>query len=1005
MLHESRSAFRSLSSAIITRQRPLDLSPGRLGATTGPQALIKFTLAALFCSTVLPPNSVNAQAEIPPYSMDFESLPLGSIHGQRGWTVEQGTAEVVNELAFGGQQSLRLAPGAPFSQARLSLDTGSMPQLVMFLDFRLRTVATVLPATGGPGVDELLDVDGARIGLFRTSVESDTANLWLFNGDGSGGGSWVQTAATLPIEVGSGRVTSWARLSLRQDFVRQIWDCWLDGKLAATNLGFQESPISHTAAYILMGDAAAPVYLDDLAILADNPLAADQDRDGIPDAAETALGSDPTTDDRDVVPSGHTLSALATYLHSLSTDSNPEPSLNLTAPVASRVAGLVNAPFTLSLTASPGLQIRFSTDGSDPANLTSLVWPGSYPITLSTIVRAVATDGEHFSPVMTAAYLFPGMIAAQDRPAGLPVTFTDDAYWDKDLHTFSIPFTCVPWADVIGPVDASFPAPTYATALAAAPVVVLNAPWDAFFDAANGIYTKASHKGPDWKRPMTLQAFGMDQTIRTASATVAISGASSRFHDVTPKHGFRVKFQDSGVDLSPVFRSSGRFPCKEFLLRSPTHDAWPLCPQWRPNQRAAKYLADAWANAWLEEAGHLYLHRSFVHVFLNGTYWGVYEAVEQNDDAYLTRHAGDAPLTSRDASGVTSLLESGDDLLIKPILGSSDHWNQLRSEVLALATEEWRGHAVDSTDLRSRIDETNLIDYILWNCWLTNEDWPQHNYLVSEVGGIWRFINWDAEFGASKSSGVNVNMLPKLWSAPDGPAYLFCRLCHLADFRAAVLARWQTLTGTDAALTTTSLQASLAKVAAPLEPIIAAEAARWGAVMDTQTKGVVEWKENVRWVREDYIPNRTAIMEEHLLAWLNQISERQVIAIADAIASEQPVTPPSVPVSPVNDHSALADADHDGIPDDYEDEHGLNKLSATDGRADPDHDGLTNWHEYLLGTDPHIADDRTALIVVPKGQVFSPLESRTSFQKLQEEYLDALINPPSPDPEPPPSGP
>ena len=166
-----------------------------------------------------------------------------------------------------------------------------------------------------------------------------------------------------------------------------------------------------------------------------------------------------------------------------------------------------------------------------------------------------------------------------------------------------------------------------------------------------------------------------------------------------------------------------------------------------------------------------------------------------------------------------------------------------------------------------------------------------------------------------------------------------------------------------------------------------------------------------RWVSKTYL-GRSHLSDDYLNGDISGVfvvdeylDKETTSAIADAIASEQPVTPPSVPVSPVNDHSALADADHDGIPDDYEDEHGLNKLSATDGRADPDHDGLTNWHEYLLGTDPHIADDRTALIVVPKGQVFSPLESRTSFQKLQEEYLDALINPPSPDPEPPPSGP
>lgn len=59
------------------------------------------------------------------------------------------------------------------------------------------------------------------------------------------------------------------------------------------------------------------------------------------------------------------------------------------------------------------------------------------------------------------------------------------------------------------------------------------------------------------------------------------------------------------------------------------------------------------------------------------------------------------------------------------------------------------------------------------------------------------------------------------------------------------------------------------------------------------------------------------------------------------------------------------DCDGDGLPDSWELANGLQPTNPNDRDADPDQDGMSNWEEYIAGTDPHNRQSYLKVAIAP----------------------------------------
>jgi hypothetical protein len=246
----------------------------------------------------------------------------------------------------------------------------------------------------------------------------------------------------------------------------------------------------------------------------------------------------------------------------------------------------------------------------------------------------------------------------------------------------------------------------------------------------------------------------------------------------------------------------------------------------------------------------------YVHLFINGMYWGLYNIAERVDKVFGKDHLGGK---EKDVD-VIKIEEDGSNH-IEASEGTLDAWEQMLATVSAVGSSA----ANESlAKLDTLLDVDNFIDYMLINQYAGNTDWDHHNWYAirrhdndSLPSEGFRFLCWDSEIIFE-----NVNENLSAGSVKKGfPTTIFRNLMKNKAFVHRYLRRAKQLLSDDGLLGEQSVRAVWDSLYYTIDKALYAEAARWG----DYRRDVHPWtsRGQLYTVDDFYLPERNRLLTQY----------------------------------------------------------------------------------------------------------------------------------------------
>jgi hypothetical protein len=518
--------------------------------------------------------------------------------------------------------------------------------------------------------------------------------------------------------------------------------------------------------------------------------------------------------------------------------------IDFTSPVTTSVShGFYSAPFSLELaTATAGAQIYYTFDGSVPApgNSAAILYAAPIIIDSTTVFRAAAVKpGFADSPVNTESYIFLEDVLTQDplaNPDGLvyPTIWQANATADYKMDSRVV----AQWDDN-NPANQDF---GIREALLSIPTMSIVMDHDDLWNPATGIYPDATRRGDAWEKPGSIEYFDPATGAEFQfNVGVQMHGEASRDNVRLKKHSFRLmfnpRFDGPGRLNFPLFDNSDFADINTVVMRASFTDSFATrTATSRYSPLDSTYTRDVWMRDMQRAMGSLSADSTYVHLYINGLYWGLYSPAERPDDAFLAAHIGGSE-EEWDIIRDFNELFRGERTVYDAMFGLA---RQITAANANAIYQQLQGRNADGTinpSLPVYLDVDNLIDYMILHLYAGAEDWPHHNWFAARnranPGDGFQFFAWDQEI-------VMDGRFRDRTEAADtnSPAELYSRLRNSSEFRLRFADRVQKHFFNDGALTNEASQEVWQRRADQIEAAIIGESARWGDAREGEVVNV-----------------------------------------------------------------------------------------------------------------------------------------------------------------------
>lgn len=543
--------------------------------------------------------------------------------------------------------------------------------------------------------------------------------------------------------------------------------------------------------------------------------------------------------------------------------------------------------FQLTLsTTDAQTQIRYTLDGSAPTEASPL-YNAALNINKTTVVSAAGFKNGNRSRVVTNSYFFINDIIQQTKnPEGYPDRWGilgGNVKYDKYAVGERAPAHYGMDADII---NNSAYASHLKNAFLSIPTMSLVTNASHLFSAdvdanTGGIYIHTGARiGDGWERPTSVEYFD-PQTLQhfQENCGVRMHGAASREPEKTAKHSFRLYFKsqygDSKLRYKLFDEDTAVDKFDHLVLRAGFGYSW---MHWSLNDRRySQYGIDPFSKRTQRAMGQPAAHDKYVHLFINGMYWGVYNISERLSEKFMEAYFGGDEL-DYDVLNHNGLA-SGTRTAFDRMVGLAQTGN--------LATIE----------AENLLDVDNYIDYLLINFYLGNVDWGDNNWYGArsrtqpEKG--FRFFCWDTE--NCFYSGLNFNTMTGAWRF-KGPLrrILFgaddtkfdAGLSQNAEFRIRFADRVQKHFFNNGPLSPEAASKLYADISNEIDPAIILESARWGTYRRKTLPG--DGTSPIYTRNDHWLPQKEHILNNHLPG-RTQVLYNQLRALGLVPAIDAPV--------------------------------------------------------------------------------------------------------------------